>query len=121
MTLTHTILIESLAAAAALHEPLRDPEAKYWAATWVLRRHFGEVGLPYRGRGDREHERALARAVGAGLVIRSRGVRKTLGVRLTRAGLARAWELVGVGADDALVVAREVARRGPGGRWVAEV
>lgn len=121
MTSACQILVESLAFADALFEPIRDPMVEYWAAVWVLRWRYAERGLPYRGGGSKDSERALTELVKAGLVVRRRAVQKTIGIRLTPSGLAEAWRLIGVGPDDALVVTREVHRLGSGRRWVPEV
>ena len=121
MTLVQEILVESLAFADALHEPIREPMASHWPATWVLRWRYPRCGLPWRGGGDKRHERALTEAVKGGWLVRRRASRKTIGVRLTTSGLAEAWRLIGVHPHTALIVTRECARLGPDRRWVAEI
>src|SRR5205814_2231851 len=108
MTLTDQILVEALAFANALWLPLRDPSADYWPATWVSRWRYAERGLPWRGRGDKEHERALGRAVDSGWLVRRRAARKTVGAKLTRLGLQEGWRLLGMGPGVDVMILEEV-------------
>jgi hypothetical protein len=121
MTFAQQILVECLASADALHEPIRNPHIDSWAATWVLRKRYPRQGLPWRAGGDKERERNLTELVQDGFVKRRRAQRKTIAVMLTFSGLAEAWRLIGVGPDDAHGVLREVNRLGPNRRWVAEI
>src|SRR5262245_22389318 len=95
MTSADAIILESLAYAAALHEPLRDCRTPFWAATYVLRRRFAREGGPYRGSGAKKSERTLRELVREGVLTRRRASQKTIGVKLTPAGLDRAWRMVG--------------------------
>jgi len=114
------ILVQALAFASALHEPLRDVRAPFWASTWRLRDVYRRSGSPYRGSAGMESSRALSELARDGLVVRRRGQRKTVGIKLTEAGLDATWRLVGRNPADALMVAGEVDRLGLGGRWVRE-
>lgn len=108
--------------ASALYEPYRWPHKPCWAATHILRAGYAAAGMPYRASGDKNSERDLTLAVALGLVVRRRGRSKTVGARLTAAGVREAWRLLGIPADDALAVAHEVHRLAPEeGRWVAEI
>ncbi len=120
MYLRERILVESLAAVSALFEPMRDCKAPYWGPVWSLRQHYFRSGLPWRGGGEKAHERALGSCVRSGWVKRRKGGQKTVATKLSESGLAEAWKLIGVGSDVPLVVTREVARLGGVG-WVAEV
>jgi hypothetical protein len=121
MTLVKEILVESLAFTDALFSPTRRPMAEHWAAVWVLRWRFGRDGLPWRGGGDKEHERALTEAVRAGWIVRRRASRKTIGVRLTPTGMQEGWRLIGIRGDAAARALEEVNRWGRGRQWVAEI
>jgi hypothetical protein len=114
------MLIECLAFVHALFEPIRDPFAPSWAAIFRLRERYPLEGLPWRGGGEKEVERTLSGLVKGGLIVRHRAVRKTVGARLTEAGLAQAWKLLGIPADQASTVLREVNQLAPKGRWLAE-
>lgn len=116
---TTELLLTCMAWTDALFRPLRNPRDASWAAVWALRARHGSQGLPYRSEGGMADSRALTQAVEAGWIRRFRGERKTKGVALTMPGLTEAWKLLSIPQDDAIVIAREVARRGPG--WVAEV
>jgi hypothetical protein len=120
MTLAQTILLETLGLADALWFPIRDPFCDYWAATWVLRKRYAEQGLPYRGGGSKDHERALTESVSSGWLTRRRAQRKTIGARLTRAGLVEGWRLLGMGPGTDVVIHSEVLRHGPPGAWIPE-
>jgi hypothetical protein len=120
MTPVEQLIVGLLAQADSVFEPLRDPKSSTWAATHVLRSGYAARGLPWRGGGSKEAQRDLAEAAAIDLVVRRKGRSRTVGVKLTRAGLDRAWRLVGVDPADALAVVREVDRLAPLGIWVRE-
>jgi hypothetical protein len=93
----------------------------HWAAIWVLRWRFSSEGLPWRGGGDKAHERALTEAARAGWLVRRRASRKTIGVLLTPAGMSEGWRLVGIPGDAAARALQDVNRLGRGHQWVPEI
>lgn len=120
MTPVEQLLVRLVAESDALHEPIRDSAAPSWSATHQLRAGYESRGLPWRAGGSKEVERDLTALVVAGFAVRRRGRSKTIGVRLTRAGLWAARRLVGETEGEALGFAREIARNAPAGRWVPE-
>jgi hypothetical protein len=122
MTSVDELLIGMLAQVDAMYEPIWDVRSPAWSALWQLRWAYPQRGMPWRGHADKQAERDLTAAIAEGLVLRRKGRQKTTGVRLTDRGLRRAWELVGIPADQAIVVAAEVARlAGIARRWVPEI
>jgi hypothetical protein len=122
MTLLQEIMVEYLAFADALWEPIREPMSVWWSATWVLRWEYGEKGLPWRAGGSKDLERGLSLCVKAGWLMRRRANRKTTAVVLTLAGMQEAWRLMGISPGHARLVLEEVARKsGPERRWVPEI
>jgi hypothetical protein len=121
MTCAQGILIDALGMADALWLPMRDPFAESWAAVWTLRRRYGTQGLPYRGGGSKESERALTACVNGGLVVRRRAARKTTGLRLTRKGLESAWSLTGDHPAGDVIVLDRCLELAPAGTWIPEV
>ena len=114
------LLIACLAQVDALFWPLRDPRHPAWPAIWATRWAYPHRGLPWRGGGSKEAERALASAARQGLIARQRGRAKTVGVALTRPGLERAWQRIGLRRDSDTVVARYIESMAVAGTWIPE-
>jgi hypothetical protein len=109
-----------LGALGAVFEPLRDPRASYWSAVWSLRR---ADSLPWRGGGSHASERCLSELSARGYLTKRHGRSRTIGVAFTRAGLQRAFALIGWGEFDDVVVRDAVLRRAPPDQpyaWVPE-